>query len=435
MSKYIPGNHKHLTAADRLYVERELNKDSSFKEIARYLCKDPSTISKEVRAHRLSDYYPGRGLFLNAKNFCTHRFHCKKTNVCNKIILCDIKCTSCPSCNLHCKDFEKEHCSRLTKAPYVCNGCDKGHAHCTVPHKYHYDARFADRKYRETLSDSRSGVNLSRTQLREIDKVVTPLLFQGQSPYQIVVEHPELGLSVRTIYQYIELGLLLGRNIDLKRKVKFKARKCHKTQITDREVFNGRLYSDFLQLSPTHVVEMDTVKSSRDSKKCLLTFYFRDEKLFLAFLLNRCTKGAVRAVFDRLETRLGSGTFRILFETILTDRGSEFGDPDALETGLDGYERTNIYYCDPMRSGQKGGVENAHTKLREILPKGTSFEYLTQWDVNLIVNHINSVPRLSLSGLTPYQAAKESFGMEILLALQLKPIPPDEVNLKPELIK
>jgi len=435
MSKYIPGNHKHLTAADRLYIERELNKDSSFKEIARYLCKDPSTISKEVRAHRLSDYYPGRGLFLNAKNFCTHRFHCKKTNVCNKIILCDIKCTSCPSCNLHCKDFEKEHCSRLTKAPYVCNGCDKGHAHCTVPHKYHYDARFADRKYRETLSDSRSGVNLSRTQLREIDKVVTPLLFQGQSPYQIVVEHPELGLSVRTIYQYIELGLLLGRNIDLKRKVKFKARKCHKTQITDREVFNGRLYSDFLQLSPTHVVEMDTVKSSRDSKKCLLTFYFRDEKLFLAFLLNRCTKGAVRAVFDRLETRLGSGTFRILFETILTDRGSEFGDPDALETGLDGYERTNIYYCDPMRSGQKGGVENAHTKLREILPKGTSFEYLTQWDVNLIVNHINSVPRLSLSGLTPYQAAKESFGMEILLALQLKPIPPDEVNLKPELIK
>lgn len=435
MSKYIPGNHKHLTAADRLYIERELNKDSSFKEIARYLCKDPSTISKEVRAHRLSDYYPGRGLFLNAKNFCTHRFHCKKTNVCNKIILCDIKCTSCPSCNLHCKDFEKEHCSRLTKAPYVCNGCDKGHAHCTVPHKYHYDARFADRKYRETLSDSRSGVNLSRTQLREIDKVVTPLLFQGQSPYQIVVEHPELGLSVRTIYQYIELGLLLGRNIDLKRKVKFKARKCHKTQITDREVFNGRLYSDFLQLSPTHVVEMDTVKSSRDSKKCLLTFYFRDEKLFLAFLLNRCTKGAVRAVFDRLETRLGSSTFRILFETILTDRGSEFGDPDALETGLDGYERTNIYYCDPMRSGQKGGVENAHTKLREILPKGTSFEYLTQWDVNLIVNHINSVPRLSLSGLTPYQAAKESFGMEILLALQLKPIPPDEVNLKPELIK
>ena len=48
-------------------------------------------------------------------------------------------------------------------------------------------------------------------------------------------------------------------------------------------------------------------------------------------------------------------------------------------------ERSSIYYCDPMRSGQKGGVENAHTMLRMVLPKGTSFEFLTQWDVNLIV--------------------------------------------------
>ena len=80
-------------------------------------------------------------------------------------------------------------------------------------------------------------------------------------------------------------------------------------------------------------------------------------------------------------------------------------------------------------------MENAHTKLREILPKGTNFEYLTQWDLNLIVNHINSVPRLSLNGKTPYQAARESLGLEILLPLHLKEIAPDEVNLTPSLIK
>ena len=435
MSKYIPGNHKHLTAADRFYIERQLDAGASFKEIARYLCKDPSTISKEIRSRRLSDFYPGKGLFLNAKNLCVHCYHCQKTNVCEKILLCDIKCRSCPSCNQHCKDFVREHCSRLDHPPYVCNGCDKGHAHCTIPHKYHYDALFADRKYRETLRDSRSGIHLSRTELHRIDAVVTPLIYQGQSPYQIVVEHPELGLSVRSIYQYIELGLLTGRNIDLKRKVKFKARKCHKTQIINREVFHSRLYSDFLQLPPSHIVEMDTVKSSKGSKKCILTFYFRDEKLFLAYLLNRCTKGAVRAVFDRLESRLGTETFHVLFETILTDRGGKFGDLEALETGMDDYRRTSIYYCDPMRSGQKGGIENVHTKLREILPKGTSFEYLTQWDLNLIVNNINSVPRKSLLDMTPYQVAKENFDMDVLLALQLKPVDPDKINLTPELIK
>lgn len=79
-------------------------------------------------------------------------------------------------------------------------------------------------------------------------------------------------------------------------------------------MFHGRLYSDFQQLPPTHVVEMDIVKSSIDSRKCILTIYFRDEKLFLAYLLNRCTKDAVHAVFDRLEARLGTVTFHILFE-------------------------------------------------------------------------------------------------------------------------
>ncbi len=88
-----------------------------------------------------------------------------------------------------------------------------------------------------------------------------------------------------------------------------------------------------------------------------------------------------------------------------------------------------------MRSGQKGGIENVHTKLREILPKGTNFEYLTQWDLNLIANNINSVPRQSLLGLTPYQAAKGNFGMDVLSALQLKPVGPEKIVLTPELIK
>ena len=124
MSKYIPGNQKHLTLEDRIYIENELNKGTSFKDIARFLCKDPTTISKEVRTHRLSDWYH-KGTFYNAKNFCIHRYHCRKTNVCGKIVLCGIKCTSCPTCNQTCKDFVKERCLRLDRAPYICNGCDK----------------------------------------------------------------------------------------------------------------------------------------------------------------------------------------------------------------------------------------------------------------------------------------------------------------------
>lgn len=107
MSKYIPGNQKHLTLNDRIYIENELAKGTTFKDIAAFLCKDPTTISKEVRAHRLSDWYH-KGTFYNAKNFCIHRYHCQKTNACGKILLCGIKCASCPTCNQTCKDFESK---------------------------------------------------------------------------------------------------------------------------------------------------------------------------------------------------------------------------------------------------------------------------------------------------------------------------------------
>ena len=434
MSKYIPGNQKHLTIEDRIYIQNELDKGTSFKDIARFLCKDPTTISKEVKARRASDWFH-KGTFLNAKNFCTKRFRCKKTNACNKILLCGVKCASCPTCNQTCPDFQKERCSRLDRAPYVCNGCSKKINHCTIAHKYTYNARFADRKYRECLKDSRSGIAMTRQELHKKDKIITPLIDQGQSPYQIVANHPELNLSVRSVYNYLDMGLLTARNVDLKRKVKFKPRKVHKSQISDRRVFNGRTYADFQQLHLESFVEMDTVHSAVGSSKTLLTFFFTGETLFLAFLMNRNTEGSVRLVLDRLEKRFGTFDFLTLFEYILTDRGAEFGDPDSLETGVTGIQRTNIYYCDPMRSGQKGGIEQAHTMLRMILPKRTTFEFLTQWDVNLITSHINSTPRESLNGRTPYDVALEAFGEDVLKAFQLRRIDPDKVILTPKLIR
>jgi len=435
MSKLIPGNQKHLSLDDRKYIERSLNEGSSLKDIARFLCKDPSTISKEIRLHRASDWYH-KGLFYNAKNHCIHRFHCQKTNACEKIFVCDVKCSSCPTCNQTCKDFEKEVCNRLIKAPFVCNGCSTKTNRCTIEHKYFYDAIFAERKYKELLSSSRSGINMTKHELHQKDMVITPLIYQGQSPYQIVTNHPELDMSVRSIYSYLENGLFSARNIDLKRKVKFKPRKkVHKTQILDRSIFSKRMFSDFTSLNLDSFAEMDTVHSSQESKKVILTFFLTREKLFLAFIMNRCTKGAVKLIFDKLEHQLGTYNFLTLFSTILTDRGGEFGDPDSLETGKDGITRSSIYYCNPMRSGQKGGIEQVHTMLRMILPKKTSFEYLTQWDLRIIVDHINSTPREILGGRTPYDVALENYGSDIIKALQLRPIPPDEVNLTPKLIR
>ncbi len=152
MSKYIPGNQKHLTLEDREYIKKSLDNGTSFKDIARFLCKDPTTISKEVRLHRLDEWYR-RGPFYNKQNHCEKRFRCNKTNACDKIILCGVKCASCPTCNHTCKDFVREHCNRLDKAPYVCNGCPKDISRCTIAHKYHYDPYFADISRAVSLPD------------------------------------------------------------------------------------------------------------------------------------------------------------------------------------------------------------------------------------------------------------------------------------------
>ena len=67
MSKYIPGNQKHLTLNDRIYIENELSKGATFKDIAAFLCKDPTTISKEVKSRLV----PQRNFLQCQKLLCT----------------------------------------------------------------------------------------------------------------------------------------------------------------------------------------------------------------------------------------------------------------------------------------------------------------------------------------------------------------------------
>ncbi len=438
MSKLIPGNQKHLTLKDRQFIADSLAAGRSFREIGKFLCKDPSTISREVKLHRSADTWH-KGSFNNPQNFCVHRFRCRRTNVCDRLHICECKCRSCIKCNQVCPHFEKEACPRLEKAPFVCNGCEKPRHQCPISSKYEYDPLFAQRKYEELLSSSRQGIGCSKSEIHRIDSIVQPLVRNGQSPYHILCSHPELQMSVKTLYNYIDQGVLTTRNIDLKRKVKFKPRKSSlkKKTITDRSVFIGRTYQDFraLGLTPSQFVEMDTVLSAVGSSKCILTFCFPDTELFLAFLLQRCTQGAVRAVFDHLQKDLGNFDFVTLFHTILTDRGAEFGDPESLETDRHGFLRSSIYYCDPMCSGQKGAVEQAHTMLRMVLPKKTVFESLNQWQLRKIVDNVNSTPRKKLDGLTPYEAAFFKYGHSILNRLLLRPIiNKDEVILTPHLI-
>lgn len=270
-----------------------------------------------------------------------------------------------------------------------------------------------------------------------MDRIVFPLILQGQSPYMILGNHPELNVCVKTLYNYIDLGVLVSRNVDLKRKVKFKVRKTDKKkQIVNRAVFTGRTHDDFKAsgLSNDEFAEMDTVLSANSSLKCILTIYFLDTELLVAHMMQRCTEGTVKIVFNQLQKYLGgSMEFALAMPYVLTDRGKEFGDPELLEFDKAGNARAKIYYCDPMRSCQKAGIENIHTMLRMIIPKKTVFTNLTQWDIRKAVDHINNAPRENPGGKTPYELAHWKYGKLFLEKLQLRYVAPDEVTLTPKL--
>lgn len=433
MSNLIPGNQKHLTQEDRVFIETSLDKSMPFSEIAKYLCKDPSTISKEVRKHRLLKEHND----FSSPNQCAHRSLCHLKNVCHRAVPCKRECRTCAACNKHCDRFEKESCKTLLRAPYVCNGCPKK-AQCRQE-RYFYKAVTANRHYRTVLTESRTGINISETDMEWLDGVVSPLILQGQTPYMILRNHPEIGCSVKTLYNYIESGALSVKNIDLPRKVKYKLRRPHPSEINNTGIFEGRTYKDFsafmAQHPDTNAVEMDTVVGCEGSHKVFLTLYFRCCKLMLVYLLSDKTADSVKKVFDSLEKAMGTLMFCRLFPIILTDRGTEFSNPDALETGTDGTIRTSIYYCDPMASGQKGSLEKNHEYIRYVLPKGSSFDALTQWDAYKLAGHINSVARASLNGMSPFRLAQLLLGQDALDAFRLREIDTDHICLTPELLK
>ena len=169
--------------------------------------------------------------------------------------------------------------------------------------------------------------------------------------------------------------------------------------------------------------------------KVMLTLLFVTYNFMLIFLLESQTKEEVIKKFKFLKQTLTENRFKEIIKVLLTDNGKEFYGADEIEQNLDKTEKiTNLFYCDPMESNQKPHIEKNHEYIRYILPKGTSFDNLTQEDCNIIMSHINSVPRESLKNKTPYQAILNILTREELLKLGVIEIEPDKVNLTKKII-
>ncbi|MCB8560326.1 helix-turn-helix domain-containing protein [Faecalibacillus sp. TM111] len=415
----------HLTVQERIIIEKGIENGSTKAAIALTIGKDKSTVGKEIKKHR------------ELVHKSSYKINCANMKNCSHNHVCD-----------NCADFKPFTCNRRDRSPGACNGCSK-YTHCRYD-KYRYKADFSHKKYREDLVDSRTGINMSYEECKAMADIIVPLIKAGHSPYQIVTNHPELNISEKTLYNYIENGIFrefglldIDLRIKTKRKITKKASNKYKKR-EDKKYLNGRTYDDFINYTAENknlsVVEMDTVYNNGSTGPFMQTFKFLDYSfMFIVYQEEKTAKSMVEGV-DLLEKILGEDLFSEEVAIIKTDRGSEFCDAEGFEKEENESRRTRIFYCDPMASGQKGSLENNHKEIRYICPKENDLKDLglnSQEKANLIVSHINSQSKEHLKGKSPlevmefmnpalYQKFKD-FGIER--------INKDNIVLKPYLLK
>jgi len=431
MNKY-----KHLMKEERNIIEHRLIEKESFKSIGRELGKDPTTIAKEVRNHM---QFKKTGCYGRPFNNCLIRKDCTVRHLCG-----NRKCKRCCQfCNAHsctslCIEYKEEICHMLSKPPYVCNGC-KDKRSCTLE-KRTYSATHAQREYEAVRSESRQGIQLTEEEVLRLDSIISPLLMKGQSLHNICTNHAdEIMLDERSLYNYVDNGIFTVKNIDMPRVIRMGKRKKTKNNFkVDRRCRVGRTYQDFLKFMGAHpglpIVEMDSLEGKKGGK-VLLTLHFTIPQFMLAFIRDANTSQSVIDIFNRLYLELSSDSFIDLFQVLLGDNGSEFSNPSAIEMDFQGKQRARVFYCDPQAPFQKGAVENNHTLIRRIIPKGTSLDAFTQNDISLMMNHINSYNRPNLGDKTPYEVFASLYGEDILRKMDVELIPADKVTLRPSLLK
>lgn len=371
---------KHLTIQDRAMIEAMLKNNEKCNDIAQAVGKDARTVSREIEKRRKGEHNNKYGAWG------------KRDDV---------------------------PCAKTTRYPFVCNGCKKK-AGCFKMYKYFYNAKIAQEEYEQILVDSRIGLDISTEDKEKLDNILLDGISKGQSVNHIIqANNEDIKYSTTSIYRLINTGKTPAKRIDLKRAVKLKPRKHYAYKEDNKEIRKGRTYSDFFkfiaQYSNPLITEMDTVESVRNGKhKCLLTLHITNIRFMIAILLNSKTKSEVTRAFHYLKLLLGKEVYSKIFNIILTDRGTEFCNPTAIEVDEEtGEQLAHVFFCNSYSSYQKGAIEENHTLLRYVIPKGYTFDSLTQDDVNFIVSNINSYYRDSL-GTTPFELATIVFGIDVL---------------------
>ena len=212
------------------------------------------------------------------------------------------------------------------------------------------------------------------------------------------------GVCVKTIYNYIHGGYIEGLTVNsLPYAVNRKKKKMKK----GKRVFKNGGKS--IEERPAYILdreefghwEMDTVYSSRDDKSTLLVLTERMTREELLFQMPDRTARSVIRCLNAYERKIGAPVFRKTFKTITCDNGVEFSDIKGIEQSCRNKgKRTEVYFCHPYCSCERGSNENENKLVRRHIPKGDDIGLYSPADIRNINEWINNYPRKIFGGMS-----------------------------------
>ena len=204
-------------------------------------------------------------------------------------------------------------------------------------------------------------------------------------------------VCTKTLYNYVDLGLLPLKNIDLPEKLR---RNTKAKQVRENRKNLGRSIDERPETIDERTEfghwELDSVLGKKGADEpCALTLVERMTRNAMWLKVKNHSAEAVTEAIQELKKAFGSH-FSAVFKTITTDNGSEFAELSAQET-----EETKVYFTHPFSSWEKGTNECHNRMLRRFIPKGKSFSDYSMEDVLFFADRINALPRKALGYHTP----------------------------------
>lgn len=205
---------------------------------------------------------------------------------------------------------------------------------------------------------------------------------------------PFTNISKTTLYRYMEIGLFDNIRICKKDKKTYRKttmKRAPKGTSIERRPLEVKQRNTFGHW------EMDCVCGP--TRTTLLVLSERLTRKEIIFKMNDQKSNSVIRCLNVLEKQYGKN-FRKIFKSITVDNGSEFSNFLGLEKSRYGGKRTNVYYCHPYCSCERGTNERLNREIRRLIPKGTDLSKLTLQDVTKVERWVNNYPREVLNFAT-----------------------------------